>query len=390
MKMFSVNFDFYPRYEALVLKTVSMERILFIIILLTHGLIHLMGFLKAYKLGEINLLTQYITKPYGIAWLVTALLFFLTLIQYVARNEWWWLMALFGVILSQFLILIFWQDAKFATVPNLIILTASIIAFSHWNFDRKINIGIDGIFDHGTPLGISVVQSDEVKDLPTPVKKWLTNSGTIGKESVSFVRLKQKALMKMKPEQEDWLMATAKQYFRVERPAFVWRVNLKMMPFIDITGRDLFVEGKGEMLIKLLSIISVVDEKGEKIDQGTMQRYLGEIVWFPSAALSPYIQWAQIDSLSAKATMNYYGKNASGTFYFNEQGDFIKYSALRYMGNEPDAKPEEWVISVQENRKMNGIRIPVKMEATWKLKTGDWTWLKLEVEDIEYNIPKRY
>src|SRR5690554_4062505 len=169
MGIFLVNFNFQC---SSIFKGCPMERVLFIIILVVHGLIHLMGFLKAYKLGEINLLTQYISEPYGIAWLLTALLFFLTLIQYVASNAFWWLTAFLSVIISQFLIIIFWQDAKLATVPNLIILTASIIAFAFWNFDRKIKIGIDDIFDQGTPTGKSIVQSDELKDLPIPVKKW--------------------------------------------------------------------------------------------------------------------------------------------------------------------------------------------------------------------------
>src|SRR5690606_11860424 len=101
--------------------------------------------------------------------------------------------------------------------------------------------GIAGIFDQDTLTGKSIVQSDALKDLPIPVKKWLKNSGIIGKEKVSFVRLQQKALMKMKPDQEYWLKATAQQYFAVETPAFLWKVEMKMMPFIDITGRDLFV-----------------------------------------------------------------------------------------------------------------------------------------------------
>jgi hypothetical protein len=34
---------------------------------------------------------------------------------------------------------------------------------------------------------------------------------------------------------------------------------------------------------------------------------------------------------------------------------------------------------------MNGIRIPTKMESTWLLANGPWTWLILEITDIVYN-----
>jgi hypothetical protein len=59
---------------------------------------------------------------------------------------------------------------------------------------------------------------------------------------------------------------------------------------------------------------------------------------------------------------------------------------MRYMGSEEDAPLKEWVIEVAESKRMHGINIPVKMSATWKLDEGDWTWLQLELTEINYNI----
>ncbi|MFW6259311.1 MAG: DUF6920 family protein [Tangfeifania sp.] len=56
-----------------------------------------------------------------------------------------------------------------------------------------------------------------------------------------------------------------------------------------------------------------------------------------------------------------------------------------YRGNEPEAKRREWIITVKETKNLNGFRIPVKMESTWMLEDGPWTWLNLEVTEIEYN-----
>ena len=123
--------------------------------------------------------------------------------------------------------------------------------------------------------------------------------------------------MKMKPEQEKWYYATAEQYFTIQNPAFVWKVKMNMPPFIKITGRDKFVDGKGERQIRMFSAINIVNEKGSKMDEGTLQRYLGEIVWFPSAALSPLITREAIDNHSANATMKSKRTKCSETFYFN-------------------------------------------------------------------------
>jgi hypothetical protein len=52
-----------------------MLRLLFALVLLFHGLIHLMGFAKAFKLAEVPQLTGSFSKTSGTLWLVVALLF---------------------------------------------------------------------------------------------------------------------------------------------------------------------------------------------------------------------------------------------------------------------------------------------------------------------------
>jgi len=162
-------------------------------------------------------------------------------------------------------------------------------------------------------------------------------------------------------------------------------MDVKMNRFLTFKGRDKFVNGKGEMLIKVNSLINVVNERGGKMDEGTIQRYLGEMVWFPSLALSQHIHWESIDDTTAVATMNYQGTSGSGTFFFNSGGDVTRFSALRYYSNEADAKRFEWVMNIEGYSTFEGIKVPTKMTATWKLDEGDWTWLKLEVIDIMYN-----
>lgn len=230
-----------------------------------------------------------------------------------------------------------------------------------------------------------IIKEQDIVNLPQSIQKWLRSSGVIGKEEIKLTYVKQKALMKLKPEQTKWYSADAIQYITTQKPAFIWTVDMDMMPLIKIKGRDKSVEGKGEMLIKLNSLINIVNDDGEKIDEGALQRYLAEIVWSPSSAISPYIEWEEIDSLSAKAIINYKGTVASGTFYFNEKGDFVKFTTMRYKDNYPKSKRYPWVITVQEYKTFEGIRVPSKTKITWELDKADWTWLNLEIQDIKYN-----
>ena len=368
-----------------------MTRIFFIIITGLHGLIHLLGFVKAFNFAKINELRHPVSKPLGLLWLLSFLLFISALTQYILNNDLWWLTSIIGILLSQTLIISSWRDAKFGSIANILILCVSIVAYANYNFNRNVSSEINKIFSQTTIKPHSLITAEMINPLPPPVQKWLNNSGIIGKEKIYTVRLKQKALMKMKPEQENWIEAYAEQYFTIDKPAFVWKVRMQMMSFVNISGRDKFIDGKGEMLIKIFSLFPVVNSRNnEKINSGTIQRYLGEIVWFPSAALIPNITWEKINEFSAKATMTYGGTTGSGVFYFDENGNFKKFTAQRYMGSGKDAKLREWIITAKESSIINGISIPVKLDATWKLDSGNWTWLKLEITDIEYNKTEVY
>lgn len=357
----------------------------FLIIVFLHGIIHSLGFFKGFQLKEIKELSLPISKTIGLIWLIATVLFVLYGVLYFAHNKYAWLIGFFAVIVSQFLIILYWKDAKFGTIPNVIILVVALVAYGHFNFQNLVHSETKMILEKSNVKRESILSNEDIKDLPSPVQKWLNRCGAVGKAKINVGNVIQKAELKMKPEQKEWLSAKAVQHTTIDVPAFLWSVDVEMNRLIGFQGRDKFVDGKGEMLIKVNSLINVVNEKGEKLDEGTMQRYLGEMVWFPSLALSSYISWKEINDTTARATMEFKGTKASGTFYFNENGDFEKYSALRFKGNESDAKRYEWVLLVDGYKTFEGIKVPSKMTATWKLESEDWTWLKLEIMDIKYN-----
>jgi hypothetical protein len=60
-----------------------MLKILFVALLFIHGLIHLLGFAKAFHLGNIQQLTHSISKPLGLLWALVAILFLVAGVLYI-------------------------------------------------------------------------------------------------------------------------------------------------------------------------------------------------------------------------------------------------------------------------------------------------------------------
>src|ERR1035437_6819479 len=105
-------------------------RYVLLVIIIFHGLIHILGFIKAFNLAEIDQLSGAISKPIGILWLITTILFILTAILFVTGKDYWWIAGSTAAIILQILIISSLHDAKFGTIANLILLLPLIIAYA--------------------------------------------------------------------------------------------------------------------------------------------------------------------------------------------------------------------------------------------------------------------
>ncbi len=261
--------------------------------------------------------------------------------------------------------------------------------FANKRFNKKVSREIKDLFRNNKKSDKSKIQRSDIKDLPDNVQNWLKSSKVIGRGKINSARLKQKAVMRL-DRNKSWMLADAEQYFTVGKPGFIWKARIKAAPFMYIVGRDMYFEGKGNMLIKFMSMIPIANSSGPKIDQGTLLRFLAETVWFPTAALEDYIKWEKVNDKKAEATMSYDETSESGIFTFNENGDVIKFEADRYREMGGNYSKERWVIDITEHKILNGIKIPTKGKITWELDSGDFTWFKFEIKEIEYNIESLY
>ncbi|WP_130276087.1 DUF6544 family protein [Cecembia calidifontis] len=230
------------------------------------------------------------------------------------------------------------------------------------------------------------ITTNDITNLPLAVQRWLKFSGVIGKPGIETLCMEQSYKIKLKPEQVEWYEAQAYQYSTTQPPAFIWTVDMKMMPLLYAYGRDKFIHGEGEMLIKLLSLFPVAkDGPNPQINESALQRYLGELVWYPSAAILDHFTWKEIDENKAEVIMTFDQTQGSGIFEFDQEGKLIRFTAQRYMGSGPDAVKKEWIVKVLDYKEFDGITLPNRCNATWKLDSGDWTWAEFEVNHVAFN-----
>lgn len=273
-------------------------------------------------------------------------------------------------------------------IAGLVVILFVVSGTASFFFNRNVEREVVQLFNT-VRTADDVVTQEELAGLPDNVQQWLEYTGIVGKERIRAARLQQRADMRLAVDQP-WMPVEATQYFTVDEPGFIWQATVKAAPGIKIAARDKYASGRGSMLIKPLSLITLADSQGSEMDQGAMLRYLAETIWFPSAALSDYISWEEIDHYNAKATMSYGGVTASGIFTFNDVGEVIRFEAERYGEFGGEFRLETWSIPLRDYREFAGIRIPTKGDVTWKFSSGDYNWFNFEVLDVEYNQPRPY
>jgi hypothetical protein len=370
-------------------------RYLIVMLFCIHAMIHLVGVVRQWELAPATASTRAPVRVtasanrQGALWLTTCLVLFLAAALLMHGNDRWWIVAAGGVAFSQLVIAMQWTEAKAGTLVNIVLGLAILVGWAHERFAKDGEALARDVLGRGSAQATSVVEPQELAKLPVPVQGWLNGVGVVGKPRDRSVRLQQEGGLRTSAD-GNFMPAQADQYFNVLEPNFVWRVRVAMF-HVPVYGRDSYIDGKGRMLIKALGLAPIVDAEGSEIDQGTLLRFLAEMVWYPSAALAPYIRWEAIDPASARATMTHAGVSGSADFFFDAQGRIERIAALRYMQQDDGAATlQRWVVHPAKWEMRDGVLVPVEGEVTWELKDGDFTYYRWRLGELQRNVDQLY
>lgn len=359
-------------------------RMLFFLLLLLHAFVHMLGFLRAFGFLEIRGLRMSISKPWGAVWLAASLCFLLTAVLFLLGESYWWVFGGMAVLCFQVLIFAFWRDARWGSIPNLLIALVCLAGGGIFFFGRHTAELSDSLVRAPGAVAMPKIVEQDLQRLPPIVSLWVDRSGVVGHVPAQRIWVQQRLQLRLEPAQSTWYPARAEQYYTIYPPSFVWQADVRTFPLVHVMARDVFAQGRGRMQVAIWGLLPLADVQGSRqVDQAALQRFLGEMVWYPSAALSPLVRWEQIDSLQARATLRVGQTEASGVFTFSEQGDVRRFSALRYRGQE--TVPRQWVVDVTEYGMFDGRRIPLRCSVTWMLDHGPWLWARIEVTDIVWD-----
>ncbi|MHA1668455.1 MAG: DUF6920 family protein [Candidatus Heimdallarchaeaceae archaeon] len=233
--------------------------------------------------------------------------------------------------------------------------------------------------------GSQAISLENLSFFPSIVQNYLRYAITEGSEAIYYTYLQHGGEFRISPDQR-WFPIKGTYHYLTSEPSFYWKGVIKPLPLLSISARDYYFRGKGEVKIKLNSLIPLGKSTGTEIDKASLMRYVSEAPLFPSVFLTAnFIFWEELDSSTAKIIIKDSGIQAEGVFTFNAKGEITKYESIRARDTKKGPIQTGWTGYFKEYKEFNGYKIPTLFIAEWNLDEGDFQYVKFKVSTIKYN-----
>lgn len=229
--------------------------------------------------------------------------------------------------------------------------------------------------------------SDDIALLPSPVLRYLAFALAADQRPIVGAQLASAGtfLTKRGARRSPFV---ADQHFVVQPPGFVWDAKIFVAPLVAVRVRDSYVDGEGSMNARAATVIPVIDQHGtHEMADASLQRYLAEAVWFPTALLpSAGVVWTPIDDHSARATITDRGNAVSVDFTFGIDGRIDAFSAMRHRDVDGAAVLTPWRGRTWDYERVDGMMVPRSAEVEWVLDDGPLTYWRGHISRLTYEF----
>ena len=360
-----------------------------VVFVAVHGLIHLMGFLKAFGLAELPQLTQPISRLMGILWLATAVLMIATAAALPIWPRGWWMIAAVAVALSQVVIASAWADARFGTIANAILLVGLVHGFLtqgpssfRAQFEHDARAGL------ARPVQTRAVTEADLARLPEPVRRYLRGAGVVGQPQVRNYRLRFRGRIRSGPDAR-WMPFVADQQSFVDVPArlFWMRAHLLGVP---LEAFHRLARGHATMRVRAVGAVPVVDASGPVMDRSEAVTLFNDMcILAPGSLLEPSVVWEPVDAHTARARFTSGTETISATLSFDDSGmlsDFVSDDRSRASPDGRTFTRLPFSTPVSDYRDFGPFRIAARGEARFRPPEGEFTYGEFELLELAYNV----
>jgi hypothetical protein len=222
---------------------------------------------------------------------------------------------------------------------------------------------------------------------PPPVQTYLRQVGVVGKPHVQNFRARLHGGIRQSRDAR-FMAVRAEQYNFFDEPSRMFIMNGSTYG-LPIQALHVYREGAASMLVRIASLVDVVDARGPEMNQGETVTLFNDMCLFaPATLIDAPIEWQTIDERSVSATFSSGTIRISAVLSFGEDGDLVNFvSKDRF--STADGKTYRnlvWSTPVTEYKEFHGFKLISKGDAVWQEPEGPFVYIHIEVDDVMYNV----
>jgi len=364
------------------------------VLVVIHGLIHVMGSLEGFGWARLSRFTEPITTVGGFAWLIAGVSVVASGAMLISGARGWWAVATVAALASQCVITTSWTDAKAGTAVNIVLLVAAIYGFrAHGptsyraQFRRLSNQTVSAVAaSSGSPSG-PVTEAD-LEHLPPPVADYLRAVGAVGRPHVLGFRAAIRGRIRSGSDQPwmPWTGAQVNTFGSAPSRVFYMDATMKGLP-TDVLHA--YVGPTARMQVRLASLKTIIDASGPEMDQAETVTLLNDMcVLAPAALVDARIEWTPVDDHRALATFTNAGHKVSATLTFDDDHELVDFVSDDRSVSSRDGRsfsPQRWSTPIADYRSFNGRRVGAFGRAQWHpADEPAFDYLEFHADDISY------
>jgi hypothetical protein len=232
----------------------------------------------------------------------------------------------------------------------------------------------------------AVIQQRDLESLPAPVRQVLQRAGVIGQPPTRNLRAVWTGRMRRGPE-SPWFPFWAEQHNFHGPMVRTFFIRGRMLG-APIIGRDLYAEGRGEMVMRPLGLLPVVDLNGAELaSSGLVTIFDDMALLLPSALLDRRVSCEPIDGRSVRASLRDHGRTVSATLSFDAESDLSDFkSEDRFMESDGRFLRVPWWTPVSRFQQMDGRRVRTYGKGVWHLADGQFEYAEFDPLSLGLNV----
>ena len=372
------------------LRTAS--RWLIVVVVVAHGLIHLLGAAKGLGWAEVASLSQPVSPVMGLVWLAGAVLVVVAGVLLAVRTPWWWVVGAVSLVVSQVAIATSWNGAKAGTVANVVLLVAVGYGFASQgptSFRAAYRRATTAALSGSVPDASTLVTEADLAHLPAPIAEYVRRSGAVGQPCLSSFRAVFHGRIRSDVD-GPWMSFRGEQvstYGHELSRVFAMDATMHGLP-ADVL--HVFVGPSATMRVKLCSVLPIIDAAGPEMDQGETVTLFNDLcVLAPAALVDAPVDWQTLDDTHARGTFTHGAHTVSADLTFDGQGDlvdFVSDDRLQASRDGSSFAPRRWSTPLGDYQTFDTRRVATRGECRWHpmQPQSPYAYLEFTLDRITY------